>query len=176
MRRLAIALITTALLGQVSGAQARTPTHVTLIPMANMSAPTSIDFEGGGCDLDPTGNTLTCEFQQVLLNPDKTDAAICRIFTNRYSATFKRQDERRWVSTQGPDGVCGVVAVTTLEHTTDSPTTGVWAAKMDTQKIITNKSASPICNAFTTDPEKLDWKYPRRALPCKFVVGGSLGL
>jgi hypothetical protein len=151
------------------------PSHVILIPMANMSQPADVDFQGGACDIERTGETMRCAFQQVLLSPAPDDPTTCSITTNRYEQVFQKQDVRRWVSNVGPDGVCGVVVVTTLQQA-EGGLPGIWQTSMNNQKIVTNKAASPLCNALTTTPEVLSWNYQRRALPCKFVKGGSLGI
>ena len=41
--------------------------HITIPFLANATRPADLDFEGGECDIDQTGNTMECQFQQVFL-------------------------------------------------------------------------------------------------------------
>jgi hypothetical protein len=133
-------------------------TSIILAPVALMSRPTELDFMGGGCDLDPSGDSMVCTFQQALLIPEKDDPSVCSIYTNRYEQTFKKQDAATYISNKGPDGECGVVAVTTLKRT-DNGLPSIWTVNIDTRKIVTNKDAAPICKNIDERPELLSWNY-----------------
>src|SRR5438552_3473780 len=89
--------------------------HVTIPFLANATKPADLDFEGGECDVDPTGRTMTCQFQQVILTASPLNADTCLVTTNRYERTFQKESNTRWVSTEGPEGACGVVDVATLQ-------------------------------------------------------------
>ena len=117
---------------------------------------------------------MICAFQQVLIIPDKDDPSTCVITTNRYEQAFKKQDVGRWVSNVGPDGVCGVVAVTTLQEEKGG-LTAIWPVTINTRKIVTNKGISPLCNVLDETPEILSSNYQRRVLSCKFIKAGSVG-
>jgi len=158
----------------LAGSQERTARHVILTPMANMSQPADLDFEGGGCDVEASGIKMNCAFQQVLISPPLSgDPETCTITTNRYEQQFQKQDAQQWVSNSGPDGICGVVVVTTIRQ--EQTVGNVWEMTMNTRKIVTNKTASPICTALDEQPESLSWNYNRRALPCKFIKASSIG-
>jgi hypothetical protein len=143
-------------------------THVVIPFLANASRPSDLDFEGGECDIDQTGNTMECQFQQVLLTTSDLAPQTCLITTNRYERTFKKQTSTRWVSTEGPAGECGLVDVATLQDD------GGVRWTMETRKTVTNRDASPVCRAFDGQPETLSWQNIRRALPCTFVQPGAL--
>ena len=162
----AVALVSFIIPGQAT-AQPRT-SYVTI---PNLAKPSELDFEGADCKR--TDDVMTCEFHQVLLIPMKTDPSVCEIYTNRYESTFTKQNTRRWVSNEGPQGVCGVVTVTTLEQDESDPTSGLlWT--MNTQKIVTNKSADTVCKQLDERPETLTWRDSRRPLPCKFVTPAAI--
>jgi hypothetical protein len=91
-----------------------------------------------------------------------------RSFTNRYELTFRRQSATRWVSNAGPNGLCGVIEITTLEE--DPQGSGLlWT--MNSRKVLTNKNANDFCRALDNEPpDDLTWRDTKRPLPCKFVV------
>ena len=137
--------------------------------LANATKPADLGFEGGECDVDKTGNTMECQFQQVMLTTSDFAPQTCLITTNRYERVFKRQTSTRWVSREGPAGPCGVVDTFTLQD--DG---GVkWTMAM--QKMVTRKDASPQCLGIDEQPETLSWQNIRRALPCTFIQPGGLG-
>jgi hypothetical protein len=158
-----------------AASQTTAPSHVTLVPMANMSKPGDLDFEGGGCDIDASGGTMTCSFQQVLLTPVRDDPTTCLITTNRYEQTFKKQDARRWTSTDDPEGPCGIVATTTLQQEANS-LAALWRVTMSMRKIATNKNRDVArCGNVDETLEVLASTDARRPLSCTFVRGSSLG-
>src|SRR5438105_109340 len=95
-----VSYLPTVLLPRTAAAQSL-KVHVTI---PNLAKPSELDFEGGECER--TGDTMVCTFQQVLLRHVK-DTDMCEIITNRYDATFTRQTPMRWVSNEGPQGICG---------------------------------------------------------------------
>ena|SRR6266849_45030 len=84
-----------------AASQARSQGHVIFIPMANMSRPSDVDFEGGACDIDREGETMKCAFQQVLISPVKDDPTACMITMNRY------EQSQSWVSRAVAEGRAG---------------------------------------------------------------------
>ena len=133
---------------------------IVMLPMANTRD--DLDFMGATCHVAQTGGAMTCRFQQVLISPFDDDRQTCGITTLNYEQTFQRLNALRWVSNEGPTGLCGVVTVTTLQE--DS---GYWT--MDNRKIVTHKTASPICDIFDERPETLSGQNTRRPLPCTFI-------
>ena len=149
-------------------AQSGTPSHVVIPFLANATTSTVVDFEGAECDLDASGNSMDCIFQQVFLTTSPAAADTCLITTNRYERIFRRDSATRWVSTEGPDGVCGVLDVATL---TDEG--GVkWTMEM--HKVVTKKDADAGCQAIDTAAETFSWQNVRQPLRCSFVQPGGL--
>jgi hypothetical protein len=141
--------------------------HITIPALANATKPSDLDFMAVECDIDPSGHTMECQFQQVFLTVAAFDAQTCLVTTNRYSRTFQNQTATRWVSTEGPEGVCGVLDVTTLQNE------GVrWT--LEAHKVVTKRDASPACRDVDEKPEVLSWRDTRRALPCRFVQPGAI--
>ena len=150
--------------------QPAVPTHIALMPMANGSNPADLDFQGGSCDITSNGEGLACSFQQVFLSPVPEDPATCRIVTNRYEQSFKKQDERRWVSVDPPQGPCGQTTVTTIERDEKS-LAAFWRVAITIKRVAT--AGGTQC-AVDDLPETLRSTSDRRPLGCTFVVAASL--
>jgi len=149
------------------GAASAQRQHVTIPFLANASRPNDLDFEAADCDVANDGETMVCAFQQVLLNVSAIVADTCIITTNRYELTFRKQTATRWVSNEGPAGLCGVLNIATLQD--DG---GVRWTK-ETRKILTTRNTSDVCSTLDDRPEVLSWQRLRRPLPCKFVQPGA---
>jgi hypothetical protein len=165
-RRAVIAVVVFTIAGRSTHAQAP-GSHIVIPFLANDTRPAALEFEGGECDLEARGNAMTCTFQQVFLTV--TDAApdTCVVTTSRYQRTFHHETDGRWVSSQGPEGFCGVLDVATL-----SDAGGVrWT--MDVRKTVTKKNAAE-CKAVDEPLVRLGWQNIRRPLPCRFVQPGGL--
>ena len=151
-----------------TGGTSRSASHVVIPFLASATRPADLDFEGAECERDAVGNTMACTFQQVFLTTSDIAPDTCLITTNQYARTFRRAGETRWVSSEGPEGVCGVLDVATLQDGG-----GVrWTLEM--RKVATKRDASPACRAFDAPAETFSWQNIRRALPCKFVQPGGL--
>jgi hypothetical protein len=144
------------------------PSHVVIPFLANAANSTDLDFEGGECELDTSGTTMACTFQQVFLTTSAVAPDTCLVTTNRYQRDFRRDTASRWVSTEGPEGVCGLLDVATLNDE------GGVRWTMETHKVVTRKDAPAACRAYETQSETLSWQNTRRPLPCKFVQPGGL--
>lgn len=144
------------------------PSHVVIPFLANATKPMDLDFEGGECELDTSRNSMVCTFQQVFLTTSAVVPDTCLITTNRYERAFRRDTANRWVSAEGPEGVCGLLDVATLQDD------GGVRWTMEMRNVVTKKDASPTCQQYDTQPETLSWQNIRRPLPCKFVQPGGL--
>jgi len=142
--------------------------HVVIPFLANATKPTDLGFEGGECELDASRNRMDCTFQQVFLTTTSAAPDTCLVTTNRYQRAFRRETTTRWVSSEGPEGVCGLLDVVTLEDG------GGVRWTMEMRKIVTKKDASPTCRALDDQVETLSWRDIRRPLPCRFVQPGGL--
>lgn len=151
--------------GQVPAAGA---SHVVIASLANDTNPSDLDFQGGECELDSAGRTLTCDFQQVFLTRSPLDAETCLVTTNRYARTFEKSADSVWVSREGPTGPCGILNVTTL---TDEGNGRRWT--LEERKTVTRRENAS-CAGPEPKPEVLSWRSARRPLPCRFVQPGAL--
>jgi hypothetical protein len=161
---------------------AQSSSHIVIPFLANASKPADLDFQGGECDVDSSdasGNTMECTFQQVFLTTTGVAPDTCMITTSRYQRTFRREaapgrasqaptsgTSVRWVSTEGPEGDCGLLDVATLQYE------GGVKWTMEMRKTATKRDAA--CRAQESDVETLSWQNVRRALPCRFVQPGGL--
>ena len=155
------------LIGIAANGRAQTA-HVTIPFLANATRPGALDFQGGECDVNRAGTMMTCRFQQVFLTTSGAPTDTCLITTNRYDRVFRKQAGGQWVSTEGPEGLCGVNDVATLRDD------GGVKWTMDIRKVATRKDAAPQCRAIDVTPEVLSWQNLRRPLPCGFVQPGGL--
>jgi hypothetical protein len=142
--------------------------HVLIPFLANATKPADLEFEGAECEVDKTGNTMECEFQQVFLTTTAVAPQTCVITTNRYGRTFHKQAGARWVSSEAPVGACGFVDITTLQND------GGVRWTMETRKTITRRDGGAQCHGVDEQRETLSWQNLRRALPCTFVQPGGL--
>ncbi len=149
-------------------ASSASPSHVVIPFLANATKSRDLDFEGGECELDAGGARMSCTFQQVFLTTSAVAPDTCLITTNRYQRDFRRDSANRWVSTEGPEGVCGLIDVATLHDE------GSVRWTMETHKVVTRKDAAAACQTYDTQSETLSWQNTRRPLPCKFVQPGGL--
>jgi hypothetical protein len=142
--------------------------HVTIPFLANATKPSALEFEGAECDLDASGDRMSCVFQQVFLTTSALAPDTCLVTTNRYERSFHRDSPTHWTSPSDPVGVCGVLDVATLQD--DG---GVrWTMELRTE--VTKKDAGPVCRSVDVTRETFSWRDIRRSLPCKFVQPGGL--
>lgn len=144
--------------------------------LANATKPDDLDFQGGECDIDTSGTKMDCVFQQAFLTTSSIAPDTCLITTNRYQRTFRRENaggrnpaaasSARWVSTEGPEGDCGLLDVATLQYD------GGIRWTLETRKVASRKTEA--CRALEGQSETLSWQNLRRPLPCKFVQPGGL--
>ena len=127
-----------------------------------------LDYQGGECEIDAAGTQMECGFQQVFLTISPLDPQTCLITTNQYARIFQKQSPTRWVSSDGPDGECGLLDVATLE---DEGNMIHWSLEM--KKVVTRKDLAS-CRRDQPAPERLSWRNARRPLPCRFVQPGAL--
>jgi hypothetical protein len=145
------------------------PTHIVIPSLANAAQPSALDFEGAECDVNPSGDTMACEFQQVFLTLAPFDPQMCLITTNRYERTFQKQDGVRWVSSEGPTGECGVIDVMTLQQDGSGAR---WT--LEASQTVTLKDGPALCRALAPPREVSSWRDVRRPLPCRFVEPGAM--
>ena len=145
------------------------PTHLTIPFLANATKPADLDFEGGECDVEPDGNRMACQFQQVLITTSDLAPDTCFVTTNHYDRIFDKQTPTKWVSRQPIEGPCAIVDLTTLQDD------GGIKWTMETRKLVGSRDASASCRLVDEKPETLSWQNVRRRLPCTFIQPGGLG-
>ena len=111
--------------GPFAQVSAPSSSHIVIPLLANATKPDDLDFQGGECELDATRTSMECVFQQAFLTTSSVAPDTCVITTSRYQRTFRRQATdgvsrtgsapARWVSTEGPEGDCGMLDVATLQ-------------------------------------------------------------
>jgi hypothetical protein len=154
----------------IAQSPAASPGRVIIPFLASANRPADLEFEGVECERDPKGKRMECTFQQVFLTTSAIVPETCLITTNRYARTFDldRESANRWVSREGPEGVCGIVDIVTLHDTGN----GRWT--METRKVATKPDGAANCGTLETGPETLSGQNIRRPLPCRFVQPGGL--
>ena len=159
---------TVALLAIAATTAARAQPVTIIIPsLANASQPKDLDYQAGECEVNAAGTSMDCTFQQVFLTVALFDAETCLITTNRYSRTFQKAAENRWISREGPSDECGLVSVATLENAGGTR----WSLAMTST--VTDKS-SVACRSRPDTTETLTWQDQRRPLPCRYVQPGYM--
>jgi hypothetical protein len=151
-------------------AQAPTPSpsHVVIPFLANATKPTDLEFEGAECNVDAAGRRMTCAFQQLFLTTSQLAPETCLVTTNRYERVFRLDSPNHWTSTEGPQGVCGLLDIATLQDD------GGVRWTMELRKEVTKKDGGAACQTMEVKPEVYSWQNIRRSLPCKFVQPGAL--
>jgi hypothetical protein len=119
----------------------------------------------------PTRESIR-EYRQYSL---QKETKTCRIWANPWQETFTKQSRDKWVSNRGPNGICGVVTVSTLESEPIDPKKPdsllrVWT--YETQKIVTNKAAGgPFCDMDETRI-RYSWDAKDFDRSCEFIEFG----
>jgi hypothetical protein len=165
-----LAVVVVALLTRSAEAQGGTSPqrHVTIPFLANASKPADLEYEAAECDIDADGSRMTCAFQQLFLTTSSLVDDTCLVTTNRYDRVFRLDSPSHWISTEGPEGACGLLDVATL---TDGG--GVkWT--MELKKEVTLKEGSVACLTMKVPTEVFSWQNIRRHLPCRNIQPGAL--
>src|SRR5262245_37072 len=165
----AAAAVAATIWAQSPSAQALAPrSHITIPFLASATKPNDLEFEGAECDVDASGTRMTCAFQQLFLTTSSIAPDTCLVTTNRYDRVFRRDGPHHWTSSEGPEGVCGLLDVATLQDD------GGVRWTMELKKEVTKKEGSVSCLTMKIQPEQFSWQNIRRALPCKNVQPGGL--
>jgi hypothetical protein len=139
-----------------------------VITLANANNPSELDYQGGECEIDAAGTRMECGFQQVFLTISPLDSQTCLVTTNQYARIFEKQSPTRWVSSDGPEGDCGLLDVATLE---DEGNMVQWSLEL---KTVATNTALASCRRDQPPPERLSWRNARRRLPCQFIQPGAI--
>jgi len=104
-----------------------------------------------------------CRTKECILSAQLADQARdqnrCTVYSTVFPVDFVKVSGRKWVSNNGPEGICGVVSVFTLEHEPDHE--NLW--NYTEQYIYTNKTGGLfcVCEKLKDEAVKLySWKSP----------------
>ena len=152
--------------GQTPGVAPAAVTHLT-IPYLASTKPGDIEFAAAECDVEKSGERMTCRFRQVFVTIASIDTTACVITSNGYEQTFHRSTPTRWLSIAQPVGECGNVESTTLE---DGGGTR-WTMTIETKPTKGGDRAE--CRAAEL-PAVYSWTDIKRTLPCRTIQPGSI--
>ena len=142
--------------------------RVVIASLANANNPSDLDYQGGECEIDAGGTAMDCGFQQVFLTISPLDPQTCLVTTNQYARRFQKQSPTRWVSSEGPEGECGLLDVATLE---DEGNMIHWTLEMKNGR---HQEGPGVLQRRPAPPQLLSWRNVRRPLPCRFVQPGAI--
>jgi hypothetical protein len=99
------------------------------------------------------------------------DTETCKIWVTRWKTTFARQTETKWVANDGPNGICGIVLISTLER--DGKSNSFW--KYNQRRIVTNKEIKePLpCHEWDERPSAYAFGVGAKKLACELVQAGA---
>ena len=151
---------------QTRGVTSAAETHLT-IPYLASTKPGDIEFAAAECDVEKSGERMTCRFRQVFVTIASIDTTACVITSNGYEQTFRRNTSTHWISVSQPVGDCGIVESTTLD---DGGGTR-WTMKIETKPTKGGDRAE--CRA-AEPPAVYSWTDIKRTLPCTTIQPGSI--
>lgn len=97
--------------------------------------------------------TTQC-FASIRLEQQTHEQDECTFSSTEFSVDFVKVGDRKWVSNNGPEGICGVVSVFTIEHETNY--TSLWTYVE--QYIYTNNNADELCKLAQNQTSTYSWK------------------
>lgn len=101
----------------------------------------------------------SCQSKECVVNAtleqQNEDRDKCTIRSNSFSAGFTKVTDRKWVSNNGPEGICAVVSLYTIEHEANYDSLWTYSAKF----VHTNKEP-PSCNRLPESSYVYSWKSP----------------
>jgi hypothetical protein len=92
----------------------------------------------------------------ALLREKDSERNECRVNGFTYSLKFQKVGARRWVSNNGPEGICAVVSVETLEH--EEKYANVWTY---TESSVVGNTEPEFCKTLASQwqkPETFSWR------------------
>ena len=105
-------------------------------------------------------------FEQTIIDETKT----CKVFSDYegWTAKFKKVAPNKWISNEGPSGLCNNVFLFTLEHEPKYPT--LWTY---TQVRTYSDQENKFCKGLEVNkPLIYDWHGKTIELNCKFIEYG----
>jgi hypothetical protein len=90
----------------------------------------------------------------LMLAEQTHDQDQCTVYSTAFSADFMRVNDRKWVSNYGPEGICGVVSLITIEH--EEQYSNLWT--YTEQDTYTNNNADAVCKLAHNETKTYSWK------------------
>ncbi len=90
----------------------------------------------------------------VMLEQQTHEQDECNVYSTLFAADFVKVSERKWVSNNGPEGICGVVSVFTIEHEPNDAILWTYTE----QYIYTNNAADAVCKLAHDQTSTYSWK------------------
>lgn len=114
---------------------------------------------------DPTEEKMWSFIEQGI----REEARTCRVWTHSNGPyTFRRIAANRWLSNEGPTGICNVVNVMVLEHEPEYP--NLWTY---TQTRTYADKEGELCSAIELNkPLVFDWRDHTLSMQCDFISFG----
>ena len=104
----------------------------------------------------------------AMVQQNADDPTTCTVSASTFTAHFQKVGQRKWISNNGPEGICGVVSVLSLEREEK------YEAWTYTESTVTGNSDLPACQSFgasAAQPEVFSWKTGRAAdMNCRTIL------
>ena len=113
---------------------------------------------------EKSANDLLAE---VVVMNNRYAVNTCNVYLNKWSHKFKYQrTDDYWVSSSGPNGICGAIYISTLKSTEGI----LW--EFTTKKIVTNKDNKDgliACSELDESEQLYSWKSEPKPFECKYL-------
>jgi hypothetical protein len=94
-------------------------------------------------------------FDKAILEQQSHEQNECTIYSSVIPVDFVKVNDRKWVSNNGPEGICGVLDVFTIEHEETYPTLWTYTSHYS---YTNNKDG--LCKAMKDEDYTYSWKGP----------------
>jgi len=93
---------------------------------------------------------------KVMLDEQTHEQNECTIYNSVIPVDFVRVNDRKWVSNNGPEGICGTVSVLTIEHEANDSILWTYTSHYS----FTN-TKDGLCQGLKDDDSTYSWKAPK---------------
>ena len=110
--------------------------------------------------------------QEMMMGIKRQKSKTCRLIVTPWKETFVYQElSEKWLSQQGPQGICGTIVLSSLFQSEDQKEIYEWTYQ--TRKVITNKEVSEeLCGVWSEDPVTYKYSFDTKYVDCVFVDYG----
>jgi hypothetical protein len=95
-------------------------------------------------------------FTKVMLDQQSHEQNECTIYNSVIPVDFVKVNDRKWVSNNGPEGICGVVDVFTIEHEPNDPILWTYTSHYS----YTNNTQG-LCKGLKDEDSIYAWRLPK---------------